>query len=70
MTSFFATLIDHIGKLTTSFGGIGNVVSLLATQIISTHLEQFSTKLVEIGQNIKQVFSGNEEIQNYADSIA
>ena len=69
LTSFFAIIINAVTTLTQSFGGIGNVIALIGTQIIESHIDQFSNKLVEIGHNIKEVFSGSEKVQQFGQEI-
>lgn len=66
ITDFFTSLVNLVTDLTTSFGGAINVISLIGSTIISSHLDTFSTRLVEMGASIKTLFSGNAEINEYA----
>lgn len=70
LTDLFTTLTNGITSITKSFGGALNVISLVATTIVSSHIDTFSTRLMEIGNNIKTLFSGNQEIDQYASTIA
>lgn len=69
LTSVIANVISGITTITQSMGGAVNVLTLIGTTIASSHLDAFATKLQEIGTDIKTLFSGNTEINAYAESI-
>jgi hypothetical protein len=69
ITNFFTVIMNGITSITSAFGGMGNVLALIATHIAQTHLDTFATRLTEIGHSIKQEFSGSEEINTYADNL-
>ena len=70
LTSMFAKIIDGFTKLTESFGGAGNFIGLIVGQIATSHIDTFATKIGEIGTNLKQLFTGNQEIDAYAQTLS
>ena len=66
----FAKIIDGFTKLTESFGGAGNFIGLIVGQIATSHIDTFATKIGEIGTNLKQLFTGNQEIDAYAQTLS
>lgn len=67
--NFFTGLVNTISSVTKAFGGAGNAIALIATQIAQSHLDTFATKISEIGTSFKQLFTGGQEISNYAQRL-
>ena len=70
LTSFFADLINAISSLGDSFGGLGNMIGLIGSAIVNANLDKISTWITEAGTSIKQLFSGNQMINEYTQMLA
>ena len=69
LTNFFTNLLNLTTKLTSAFGGAGNVIGLLVSTIAASNVDVIATKLGESMNNIKQLFTGQQEVNEYAQRL-
>ena len=66
---FFTTLLNIGTSISSTFGGLGNVITLIGTALVNANIDKISTWITEAGTSIKQLFSGNQEINEYAATL-
>lgn len=67
-TDFLAKIINLGTSITQTFGGLGNVLALIATSLVNANIDKISTSITEAGLSIKQLFS-TQEVDNYRASL-
>jgi len=69
LKNFFATILNIGTSIADTFGGLGNVITLIGTALVNANIDKISTWISEAGTSIKQLFSGNQEINEYAATL-